>query len=40
MDDPTAANASIEKLNKLSIKTVYPGHGKSFPMEIFIKNNR
>jgi len=40
MDDLTAANASVEKLNKLSIKTVYPGHGKSFPMEVFIKNNR
>jgi len=39
MDDLTAANASVEKLNKLSIKTVYPGHGKSFPMEVFIKNN-
>jgi glyoxylase-like metal-dependent hydrolase (beta-lactamase superfamily II) len=40
MDDPAAANASIEKLNKLSIKTVYPGHGKPFPMEAFIKDNR
>jgi len=40
MDDLTAANASVEKLNELSIKTVYPGHGKPFPMEVFIKNNR
>jgi len=40
MDDLTTANASVEKLNKLSIKTVYPGHGKPFPMEAFIKNNR
>jgi len=40
MDDLTAANASIEKLNKLSIKTVFPGHGKPFPMEVFIKNSR
>ena len=39
MDDLAAANASIEKLKKLSIKTVYPGHGQPFPMELFIKNN-
>ena len=40
MDDLTAANTSVEKLNKLSIKTVYPGHGKPFPMKVFIENNR
>jgi len=40
MDDLTTANASVEKLNKLSIRAVYPGHGKPFPMEVFIKNNR
>jgi hydroxyacylglutathione hydrolase len=38
MDDLTAANASVEKLKKLKIKTVYPGHGKPFPMEMFIRN--
>jgi hydroxyacylglutathione hydrolase len=40
MDDLAAANASFEKLKKLNIKTVYPGHGKPFPMELFMKNNR
>ncbi len=40
MDDLTAVYASIEKLNKFSIKAVYPGHGKPFPMEAFIKDNR
>jgi glyoxylase-like metal-dependent hydrolase (beta-lactamase superfamily II) len=34
MDNPTAANASIEKLNGLNIQTVYPGHGKPFPMNM------
>ena len=37
MDDISAANASVEKLKKLRIKTVYPGHGKPFPMEQFMK---
>ena len=40
MDDLTTANTSVEKLNKLSIRTVYPGHGKPFPMDVFIKTNR
>jgi glyoxylase-like metal-dependent hydrolase (beta-lactamase superfamily II) len=40
MDDLTTANTSVERLNKLSIRTVYPGHGKSFPMDVFIKNKR
>ena len=35
MDDLTTANNSVEKLNKLSIRTVYPGHGKPFPMDVF-----
>jgi hydroxyacylglutathione hydrolase len=37
MDDLTTANNSVEKLNKLSIRTVYPGHGKPFPMDMFLK---
>jgi len=37
MDDLSAANASVERLKKLRIKTVYPGHGKPFPMEEFMK---
>jgi hydroxyacylglutathione hydrolase len=35
MDDLTTANTSVEKLKKLSIRTVYPGHGKPFPMDLF-----
>jgi len=40
LDDFSAANASVEKLKSLDIITVYPGHGKPFPMEQFIRNNR
>jgi hydroxyacylglutathione hydrolase len=40
MDDPAAANASIEKLRSLGINTVYPGHGESFPMEQLGEQNR
>lgn len=37
IDDLRAANASIEKLRKLKINTVYPGHGDPFSMELFMK---
>jgi hydroxyacylglutathione hydrolase len=40
MDDPEAAYASVEKLKSLAVKTVYPGHGKPFLWELFLKNNR
>ncbi len=40
MDDPAAANASVEKLKRLKISTVYPGHGKPFPADMLIKNNK
>ena len=40
MDDLSAANASVEKLKSLRINTIYPGHGKPFPMELFMGNNR
>jgi hydroxyacylglutathione hydrolase len=33
IDDMVEVDASIEKLKSLSIKTVYPGHGKPFRME-------
>jgi hydroxyacylglutathione hydrolase len=33
MDDETAANASVEKLKKLNVNIVYPGHGESFLMD-------
>ena len=35
MDDKAACEASIERLEALSIGTVYPGHGEPFPMEQF-----
>ena len=40
IDDVVELNASIEKLKGLRINTVYPGHGKPFPMGAFIKNHR
>ena len=40
MDDLTVANESVKKLKKLRIKTVYPGHGKPFSMEQFMKHHR
>ncbi len=37
MDDSIAAHASIKKLEKLNVKTVYPGHGQPFPMDLWLK---
>jgi hydroxyacylglutathione hydrolase len=34
IDDPAAAEASIKKLKGMGIKTVYPGHGRPFSMEL------
>ena len=39
VDDPAEMKASIEKVIKLKINTVHPGHGKPFTMEQYIKNN-
>ncbi len=33
IDDEAVMNASIEKLKTLRIRTVYPGHGRSFSMD-------
>ena len=33
MDDPDAADFSVQKLSNFEIKTVYPGHGSSFRIE-------
>jgi glyoxylase-like metal-dependent hydrolase (beta-lactamase superfamily II) len=33
MDDPVACEASLARLQGLGIVTVYPGHGRSFPLE-------
>ena len=38
IDDLVDFNDSIVKLKKLNIKMVYPGHGKPFPLEQFMKN--
>jgi glyoxylase-like metal-dependent hydrolase (beta-lactamase superfamily II) len=38
IDDTVALHASLEKLKRLQVNTVYPGHGKPFPMELFLKN--
>jgi len=35
MDDSVAAAASVEKLKRMEVRTLYPGHGKPFPMEWF-----
>lgn len=35
MDDPAAANASVERLGSLGIGAVFPGHGKAFAMREF-----
>jgi len=40
MDDSAVANANVERLKSLRINTVYPGHGKLFPMDVFMKKNR
>ncbi len=39
LDDPSAANNSLRILQRLTIGTVYPGHGQPFAMELF-RNNR
>ena len=39
MDDLAAAKASVGKLRTYGIHTVYPGHGKPFPMEQFSTND-
>jgi glyoxylase-like metal-dependent hydrolase (beta-lactamase superfamily II) len=36
IDDLATANASLQKLEGLAIRTVYPGHGKPFPMQVFL----
>lgn len=38
MDDPVAANASLEKLRRFEINTVYPGHGDPFPMGLLMRS--
>lgn len=40
IDDLAAFNASVEKLKSLGTNTVYPGHGKPFSTELFMRNYR
>jgi hydroxyacylglutathione hydrolase len=40
MDDPAACEASLERLQGFEIQTVYPGHGKPFPMEWFLTRHQ
>jgi len=40
MDDLEAAQRSVAKLSQLIIHTVYPGHGKPFPMEDYSFTNQ
>jgi glyoxylase-like metal-dependent hydrolase (beta-lactamase superfamily II) len=39
-DDLADLTASIERLEGLQIRTIYPGHGKRFLMEQFVTGNR
>jgi glyoxylase-like metal-dependent hydrolase (beta-lactamase superfamily II) len=39
MDDSTDCEASLEKMQGIEINTVYPGHGKPFPMDSYLANH-
>lgn len=38
IDNREAAQASVEKLKRMTINTVYPGHGQPFPIQAFLKS--
>jgi glyoxylase-like metal-dependent hydrolase (beta-lactamase superfamily II) len=38
IDDLQAATASVQKLKGLGVKTLYPGHGKPFPLDQLLRN--
>lgn len=40
IDDMAAAKSSVAKLKELKVNTVYPGHGKAFSWEQFLKKYR
>jgi hydroxyacylglutathione hydrolase len=40
MDNPADCHASVGKLSRLEIDMVYPGHGESFPMDLFLADHR
>ena len=39
VDNLAAANASVERLKRLSVRTVYPGYGKPFPWDAFVRKH-
>jgi hydroxyacylglutathione hydrolase len=39
VDDLAAANAGVERLKTLNVRTVFPGHGKPFPWEEFVRKH-
>lgn len=39
IDDQSAANESVAKLRELDAGTVYPGHGKPFPLSTFLTSH-
>ncbi len=39
VDEANEMDASIERLKRLDIKTVYPGHGRPFTMAEYLQNN-
>ena len=38
MDDRAAASVSIQKLKNMNIKSVFPGHGPPFTMDVLMNN--
>lgn len=40
IDNPEEASASVDKLAGLQIERVYPGHGRPFPMQVFLSEAR
>ncbi|HEX2908906.1 MAG TPA: MBL fold metallo-hydrolase [Phototrophicaceae bacterium] len=40
VDDAAAMQASVKKLKGFTINTVYPGHGKPFPMRLFLESQQ
>jgi len=40
VDDPAAMQASVEELSRMGIGTVFPGHGRPFPMDLFLETGR
>ena len=39
VDDLAAAKAGVERLKALGVRRVYPGHGKPFPWEKFVRKH-